>query len=36
MTLAAKFLYADSWKEKYIPTLEEWSLKVMQLAIMTK
>ena len=36
MTTAARLLYAQNWKNETIPMMEEWMLKILELAEMAK
>lgn len=36
MVTAARFLYAQRWKDLQIPKMEEWLAKLMELAEMAK
>ena len=36
MIMAATLLYAQNWKNEIIPTMDEWKLKILELAAMAK
>ena len=36
MITAARLLYAQKWKNETIPTMNEWLMKMMELAAMAK